>query len=75
MKTNHAARGVSVAEEKFNSYEITIEPSPDTWRGGFMWSVSLGSEELDCGLEYSRRLAESTANKYVSALVASSCSY
>ncbi|WP_212676574.1 hypothetical protein [Undibacterium fentianense] len=75
MRSNHAASGVSVAEEKINSYEITIDPNPDTWRGGFIWSVSLRDEELDCGLEYSRRLAERVANKYVNALVARPCSY
>lgn len=75
MKTNHTASGHITDEDKSDIYEITIDPNPDTWRGGFIWSVSLRDEELDCGLEYSTRLAESAANKYVSALVASSCSY
>lgn len=65
MKINHVAGGNSADEDKFDSYEITIDPNPDTWRGGFIWSVSLRDEELECGLEYSRRLAESAANRYV----------
>ena len=26
-------------EEVFHGYEITIEPNPDRWRGGFTWRV------------------------------------
>lgn len=49
-------------------YEITIEANPDRWRGGFAWSVSLGDEEVRCGLEFSRRLAQQNAHKCVTNL-------
>jgi hypothetical protein len=53
---------------EINAYEISIEPNADSWRGGFAWSVSLGDQELECGLEVSRRFAERAANKYVKSL-------
>ncbi|MBC3873101.1 hypothetical protein [Undibacterium flavidum] len=52
----------------FDNYEINIEKNPDRWRGGFVWSVSLGDDEVECGLEFSRRLAEQSANYCVSNL-------
>jgi hypothetical protein len=48
--------------------EIVVEPNADTYRGGFAWSVSLGDQELECGLEVSRRFAERAANKYAKSL-------
>ncbi len=46
-------------------YEITIESNPDHWRGGFVWSVSFGDEEVGCGLEFSHRLAARSANQFI----------
>lgn len=49
-------------------YEIHIEANPDTWRGGYVWSVCLKDVELDSGLEFSLRLAELAAAKCLLAL-------
>ena len=65
MKTNQMVRRRNATEEKLSGFEITIEPNPDTWRGGFIWSVSLGNQELDCGIERSRRIAENAANAFI----------
>ena len=46
-------------------YEITIEANPDHWRGGFVWSVSFGDEEVGCGLEFTRQIARDVAKKQV----------
>lgn len=48
--------------------EIHIEANPDTWRGGYVWSVCLGDVELDSGLEFSFCLAQSSAEKCISGL-------
>ncbi len=46
-------------------YEITIESNPDHWRGGFVWSVSFGDEEVGCGLKFTRKIARDVAKKQV----------
>lgn len=49
-------------------YEITIEANPDHWRGGFVWSVSFGYEEVGCGLSTTRKFADDTARQFIRAL-------
>lgn len=55
-------------EIDFAGYEVHIEANPDYWHGGFVWSVSLGIMELDSGLEFSRSLAQVSADQCVSRL-------
>lgn len=43
------------------NYETYIEPNPDTYAGGFRWSVCLDGEELDCGLAFTFESAEREA--------------
>ncbi|GGX10714.1 hypothetical protein [Undibacterium macrobrachii] len=57
------------AIQDLNCYEINVEQNPDRWRGGFVWSVSLGTEELGNGLEFSRRLAQQKADEYMTNLL------
>jgi hypothetical protein len=68
MKLVQVNDGNRVSESDLAIYEISIEPNADTWRGGFAWTVSLGDQELECGLEASRRFADRAANKYVKSL-------
>ena len=42
-----------VIEETIDGFDIYIEPNPDQYRGGFVWSVSKNNEEIDCGLVFS----------------------
>lgn len=51
MKLVQVNDGNRVSESDLGIYEISIEPNADSWRGGFAWSVSLGDQELGCGLE------------------------
>jgi hypothetical protein len=39
-------------EEEFMGIEIYIEPNPDRWHEGFVWSVCKDREEIDSGLEF-----------------------
>lgn len=52
-------------EENLCGFDIFVEPNPDSWRGGFQWSVSIDNEELECGLEFSRSLALDTAKRFI----------
>jgi len=52
-------------EENLCGFDIFIEPNPDIWRGGFQWSVSIGNEELECGLEFSGSLALEAAKRFI----------
>ena len=56
-------------EEVIDDIVIWIEPDPDHYRGGYVWSVSRDQTELDCGLSYSPESARSDAKKVVSALL------
>jgi hypothetical protein len=56
-------------EEVIDDMVIWIEPDPDHFRGGYVWSVSLNQTELDCGLSYSPESARSDAEKVVFALL------
>lgn len=71
MNTTQTVADDETKKDVRPSYEVFIEPNPDTWRGGFQWSVSTGDEELECGLELSRRLAMSTAKKFIAELTKS----
>lgn len=40
-------------EDTINGFDIYIEPNPDQYRGGYVWSVSKEDVELDSGLVFS----------------------
>ncbi|GGP52274.1 hypothetical protein [Shewanella saliphila] len=42
-----------VIEETINGFDVYIEPNPDQYRGGFVWSVSKEDAELDSELAFS----------------------
>lgn len=63
LKEADTSQTIEMAE-----YEIHIEANPDTWLGGYVWSVCLKDVELDSGLEFSLRLAELAAAKFLLAL-------
>ncbi|MBB1425319.1 hypothetical protein H5181_02460 [Shewanella sp. SG44-2] len=42
-----------VVEDTIDGFDIYIEPNPDQYRGGYIWSVSKNNEELDTGLVFS----------------------
>jgi hypothetical protein len=71
MNTTQTAADDQTVEYSPISYEVFIEPNPDSWRGGYQWSVNNGDEELECGLAPSRRLAMSTAKKLIADLIKS----
>lgn len=50
---------------KFDDYEIIVEANPDHWRGGFVWSVGFGTEELGSGLEFSENLAQLEVRSFI----------
>jgi hypothetical protein len=52
-------------EENLCGFDIFVEPNPDSWRGGFQWSVSQDHEELECGLEFSGSLALEAAHIFI----------
>ncbi len=41
-----------VVEDTINDFDIYIEPNPDQYNEGYVWSVSKNNEELDCGLVF-----------------------
>ncbi|MGI2175920.1 hypothetical protein [Shewanella ulleungensis] len=41
-----------VIEDTINGFDIYIEPNPDQYRGGFVWSVSKNDAELDSGVVF-----------------------
>ncbi|QDE29574.1 hypothetical protein [Shewanella polaris] len=42
-----------IIEETIDGFDIYIEPNPDQYCGGYIWSVSKNNEELDTGLVFS----------------------
>jgi hypothetical protein len=41
-----------IIEETIDSFDIYIEPNPDPYSEGYVWSVSKNNEELDTGLVF-----------------------
>ncbi len=41
-----------VIEETINGFDIYIEPNPDQYRGGYIWSVSTKDTELATELAF-----------------------
>ena len=61
---NESIEGTNTTyEEIFRGHEIYIEPNPDHYRGGSVWSVCKDECELECGLATSadEALAEAHA--------------
>lgn len=57
-------------EEMIDDMIIWIEPNPERFRGGYVWSVSRrGQIELDCGLSFTPESAQSDAKKVVAVLL------
>jgi hypothetical protein len=52
----------AVIEDTINGFEVYIEPNPDQYRGGYLWSISKDGEELDTGLEFSLEHALTSVN-------------
>ncbi|MDD8060344.1 hypothetical protein [Shewanella metallivivens] len=53
---------IQVIEETINGFDIYIEPNPDQYRGGFVWSVSKEGAELDSGVVFSINDAKKLVN-------------
>lgn len=56
-------------DEKYKNYDIYIEPNPDQWNEGFLWSVCRDGGILDDGLEFSAEEALVSARKGVDSLI------
>jgi hypothetical protein len=41
-----------IIEETIDGFDIYIEPNPDQYRDGYIWSVSKDDEELNSGLVF-----------------------
>lgn len=41
-----------IIEDTIDGFDIYIEPNPDHYNEGYVWSVSKNNEELDCGLVF-----------------------
>lgn len=55
-------------EEIFRGYEIYVEPNPDHYSGGYVWSVCKDDDELECGLAFTKVDALAEAKKTIEAL-------
>jgi hypothetical protein len=62
----------AVIEETINGFEVYIEPNPDQYNEGYVWSVSKDGEELDTGLVFSMEDAFKTIHQTISLLTTSS---
>jgi hypothetical protein len=62
----------AVIEETINGFEVYIEPNPDQYRGGYLWSVSKNNEELDTGLAFTVEDAFKNIHQTISLLTTSS---
>ncbi|MFZ6689300.1 hypothetical protein ACO0K0_16270 [Undibacterium sp. SXout11W] len=65
MKRENSETNNQNHEEIFHEHEIYIEPNPDHYRGGFVWSVCKGECELDCGLSLTIDDALNEAKKVI----------
>ncbi|MGK0270025.1 MAG: hypothetical protein ACI88H_000658 [Cocleimonas sp.] len=50
-------------EEEYLGFSIYIEPNPDQYNEGFIWSVSDETNELDTGLEFTLNQALEAAKQ------------
>ena len=41
-----------IVEETIDGFDIYIEPNPDQYNEGYVWSVSKNNEELNSGLVF-----------------------
>lgn len=65
MDASQAVLENELYEKSLCGFDVFVEPNPDSWRGGFQWSVSQGHEELECGLEFSSSLALEAARNFI----------
>lgn len=56
-------------ETEYKGYTIAVEANPDHYRGGFVWSVSLGDDEMACELEPTQERALIEAELYVDQII------
>jgi hypothetical protein len=68
MDRNHTELLANSHEEIFLDHEIYIQPSRDTYRGGFEWSVCRAGLELDAGLDFTVEDALQQAKSAAAAL-------
>jgi hypothetical protein len=61
----------AVIEETINGFEVYIEPNPDQYNEGYVWSVSKNEQELDTGLAFSMEDAFKIINQTISLLTTS----
>lgn len=54
-----------VVEDTINDFDIYIEPNPDQYNEGYIWSVSKNNEELDTGLVFTVKDALTEIHSYM----------
>jgi hypothetical protein len=54
-------------EEEYQGFEIYVEPNPDHYNEGFVWSISKNDECLDEGIEFDIQMAIDAARKAITA--------
>jgi hypothetical protein len=55
-------------DETYFGFDICIEPNPDQYREGFVWSISRDDEEYDCGLDFEVQQALEASYKAIDKL-------
>jgi hypothetical protein len=58
----------AVIEDTIQGFVIYIEPNPDQYRGGYVWSVSKDGEGLDTGLAFTVEDASNEVLKIIASL-------
>ncbi len=56
---------IQTYEEQYQGYDVVIEANPDSYRGGFSWSISHEDAVLESGLAFSLAGAMDEAKKYI----------
>lgn len=51
-------------EEDYEGFDIYIEPNPDPYRGGYIWSVGKDCEQLVSELDFDLDICLANAKKF-----------
>ncbi|WP_445946535.1 hypothetical protein [Shewanella sp.] len=54
-------------EDEYQGFEIYVEPNPDHYNEGFVWSISKNDECLDEGIEFDIQMAIDAAREAITA--------
>ena len=54
-----------IIEDTINGFDIYIEPNPDHYNEGYVWSVSKNNEELDTGFAFTVEDAKNKLFKFI----------